>query len=277
MNDVLFRPLHDASSGAADRSMPLLFRGLAAQWPAVARWSFAHLRRRIDDRPVQLVQGNRERGTTRFVSCSLHDYLSKLELPDRADEEVAYLKEFDLLAAAPELAQELPYAPLLPPGRTGFPRAWIGPAGARTGLHYDYLDNVAVQISGTKRWRLVRAGTVERAGAVSKKYDEWAKLSMMDAASLARHTGSTDGGFFTVDTCPGDVLCIPARWWHEVENTATGIGMGLFHAARVELLHQWLAVAARERLHRWGWLARGNCTCHPASSGKPGDAAQMDA
>ncbi|MBP5910640.1 hypothetical protein F3K40_42845 [Streptomyces sp. LBUM 1478] len=60
---------------------------------------------------------------------------------------------------------------------------WIGPALARTGLHHDLLDNLAVQITGRKRFYLARPGTVERAGALSVKYDAWARLSRVASPS----------------------------------------------------------------------------------------------
>ncbi|MBP5873056.1 hypothetical protein F3K24_42320, partial [Streptomyces sp. LBUM 1485] len=61
----------------------------------------------------------------------------------------------------------------------------IGPALARTGLHHGLLDSLAVQIVGSKRFCLARAGTVERAGALCAKCDAWARLSRVGSAELA--------------------------------------------------------------------------------------------
>nr|WP_240508534.1 cupin-like domain-containing protein [Streptomyces ossamyceticus] len=105
----------------------------------------------------------------------------------------------------------------LPRGSVNLAQCWIGPARARTGLHYDPLDNRAVQISGTKRFLLARPGTVERAGALSTKYDSWARLSRVGIAELAAGGGGAAADdFFAVDLEPGDVLYVPAHWWHEL-------------------------------------------------------------
>ena len=266
-----FTDLRDRRAGDATQGEPVFLRGQAQAWPAVKQWSFAGLRSRVANVPVRLVMGNRERQATRFLSMALHDFLGEIERAhSTANAPTAsplYLKEFDLLKAQPGLADELPYVPLLPPHARSFPRCWIGAAGTSTGLHHDLLDNVFIQISGVKRWRLVRKGAVQALGGASAKFDEWAKLASMDAAVLATLPGAEERDFFTVDLHPGDVLHVPAGWWHEVENLTPTVGLAVFHAWRGELLRKWLWVAARSRLHQLGILGRGHCTCHASQPG----------
>lgn len=250
---------------------PTVFRRLAADWPAVRSWSIERLADRAPDIPVKLVAGNRERDDTHFVSSTLRDYLRTLKVQGiETTGPPLYLKEFDLLKAVPDLRQDLRYESLLPRHAVSSVQSWVGPAGARTGLHYDYPDNVAVQLVGTKRFCLVKPGVVEHLGAVSEKYDSWAVLARGSAQELAarwNHSASAidEPAFFTVDLHPGDVLFIPARWWHEVTNLSHGISFGGFFGgyAQAALVQTW--VGARDLAHRWGWLGRGNCTCHPAS------------
>jgi hypothetical protein len=268
MNDTIFRPVTEATwretPSAAPCADPVVFRGLAAGWPAVRHWSFDGLSSQVSDQPVQLVDGNREKDATRFVPSTLHNYLQSLQAPPTTNRPHPYLKEFDLLKAAPALRKDLPHEELLPRRHLRSLRSWIGPAGASTGLHYDYLDNLAVQVLGVKRWRLARPGTVERMNAVSTKYDSWAVLSSSKAQELASRVGD-DGrnDFFTVDLRPGDVLQLPAGWWHEVTNLSASVLFGGFHGPRAAVLARWAWVSARDMMHRRGWLARHNCTCHP--------------
>lgn len=266
MLDTSFQPLPalPASLFDAHRRPPAaaVFRGLAAKWPAVRAWRFDELARRVPDREVRLVVGNREAAETRFERSTLRGYLESLhEGPGQADG-ARYLKEFDLLDAVPALRADLRHGELLPPSTVRSLRTWIGPAGARTGLHYDYLDNLAVQVIGSKRWWLARPGAVERLGAVSDKYDAWAVLSRLDARTLAERDGPS-GDFFTVDLHPGDVLHVPAGWWHEVTNLSASLLFGGFHGTLGRVLPRWAWVGARDLLHRGGWLGGRNCTCHP--------------
>lgn len=252
------------------RAGPSVFRGMAAHWPAVQHWSFARLAERAPDVQIKLVAGNRERGRTCFIHSTLGSYLASLEEShdqrNQADQAL-YLKEFDLLDTIPALRQDLRHADLFVPGSTFSLQSWIGPAHARTGLHYDYLDNLAVQIVGRKRFYLVRAGTVERMHAVAGKYDSWARLATCTAQELAAraetHTETQDN-FFVVDLEPGDVLHVPAGWWHEVLNLTPCILFGGFHGLRAQVAARWAWVQSRDLLHRLGWLGHGNCTCHPA-------------
>jgi lysine-specific demethylase 8 len=118
-----------------------------------------------------------------------------------------------------------------------------------------------VQVLGRKRWRLVRPGTVERLGAVSSKYDAWAVLSSCSVEHLVQR-GAPAQDLFEVETGPGDVLHIPAGWWHEVLNLSPAVLFGGFHGPFATVLARWVWVSGRNARHRWG-LGR-DCTCHEA-------------
>jgi lysine-specific demethylase 8 len=268
MTDHHFSPLAEATFDGPRRlarlAQPVVFRGLAADWPAVKTWGFARLASQLPDSPVSLVVGNREKNSTRFMASTLRRYLESLENAGASADGAPYLKEFDLLEAAPHLRKDLRHAQLLPRRSLQSLRSWIGPAGAGTGLHRDRLDNLAVQIVGRKRWRLVRPGAVERLGAVSAKYDAWAALSSASATDLAQR-GAAPDDFFSVDVGPGDVLHLPAGWWHDVSNLTPSLLFGVFYGPPAQVLAQWAGVGAYGLLHRSGWVARGNCTCHAAA------------
>jgi Cupin-like domain len=243
-------------------AVPQVYRGLVAHWPAVQRWSLPYLAQRCGELEVALVDGNRERHSTHLRTSTLREYLSSLAQHGQA----LYLKEFDLLKAAPQLHQDLGYGDIFKPRTVRAVRAWIGPAQASTGLHYDYLDNMAVQLVGRKRFYLVRPGVVERHGFVSKKYDAWAVLADTDAQALqalASQQQHSEEDFLCVDLAPGDVLHIPATWWHEAANLSTSVSLGSFYGSPVPVLVRWAWVQARQQLHRLGWLGAGGCTCHP--------------
>jgi hypothetical protein len=240
---------------------PQVYRGAVAHWPAVQRWSLPYLAAHCGEVNVELVEGNRERHSTRLCTSTLREYLASLAQPGQA----LYLKEFDLLKAVPQLQQDLRYGDMFKPCTVRAVRAWIGPAQASTGLHYDYLDNLAVQLVGKKRFYLVRPGVVERYGFVAKKYDAWAVLAYTDAQALqalASQQPQSAGDFFCVDLAPGDMLHIPATWWHEVTNLSTSVSLGSFYGSPLPVLARWTWVQARQQLHRLGWLGAGDCACH---------------
>jgi cupin-like protein len=268
-----FRPLPASEAEPASHvrtRTPTVFRAAAAAWPAVKEWSFPHLASLDPELPVQLVVGNRESQETRFSTSTLGSYVSALTDEVSPDDVPVYLKEFDLLKRFPQLRADLRSQELFPPRTIKSNSVWIGPAHARTGLHCDLLDNLAVQITGQKRFYLAHPAAVKRAGMESRKYDAWARLSLTGAEKLA--AGQEDGDFFVADLEPGDVLYVPAYWWHEVVNLTPGILLSGFFGPRTSVLSRWAWVQAREGLHRVGVLGRGNCTCHAhrGTGGKPG-------
>ena len=247
----------------AQPGRPCVLRGLGAHWPAVQRWRFDALAQTAPDLPVQLVAGNRERHTTRFATRTLGEYLLGLGEPVQDGAVPLYLKEFDLLKALPILRQDLRPGELWPRRGIVSSSTWVGPAQARTGLHHDLLDNLAMLVTGAKRFYLAPPGSVEQAGAVSDKHDRWAVLARLGIDELAtrlrgRHT------LYRVDLAPGDALYVPRRWWHEVVNLQASILLSGFFGSSPRVLGLWAWTGAKQLLHQAGGWRRGHCTCHGA-------------
>ncbi|MEU1282565.1 cupin-like domain-containing protein [Streptomyces sp. NPDC005805] len=241
---------------------PALFRGLAAAWPAVDKWTPQYIGALAPDMPIQLVVGNRESGATRFSTSTLGAYVDGITGDQTDESHPPYLKEFDLLRRLPELRRDLRQDELFPRRCIRSSSAWIGPRGSRTGLHYDILDNFATVASGRKRFLLARPGAVEQAGHVSGKYDPWAVLARCTHADLARAGDLGPGTLFQADLGPGDVLYVPAGWWHEVVNLSPSVLISGFFGKPHRVVAKGAAVAFRNALHLCGFPDKNSCTCH---------------
>lgn len=253
-----FRAWENAVGGPC----PVVLRGAARHWPALERWTFPHLAACGGTRPVTLVHGNRELGATVFSTSTWSDYLAKLDAAGSANPEaIGHLKEFDLFKELPALARDAPADGLFPPGRMVYRSAWIGPPAARTGLHYDLVDNLAVLARGAKRFQLARPGTVEALGALSRKYDRWARLARIGMRDLAGAPG-TAGALFQADLAPGDAIYVPRGWWHEVSNLRASVFVSGFFGPASRLRPLWLATGARQLVHDVNPFGRRCCTCH---------------
>lgn len=244
---------------------PVVLRGIARNWAALERWTFARLAHLGGAKPVTLVVGNREKSGTRFVKSTLDRYVAQLELQTTVQESgshIGYLKEFDLLKEIPSLRQDVQQDGLFPQGNIVSSSAWIGPQGAHTGLHYDLLDNLAVLTRGVKRFYLARPGTVERLGALSSKYDRWAKLASVGMRDLA-DSGASSDSLFAVDLYPGDAIYVPHGWWHEVVNLQPSIFLSGFFGPKPRVVSLWMATGVAQFLHDITPFGTRNCTCHP--------------
>jgi hypothetical protein len=262
--EVMKRQAHAVSDG--DSATPWVERGAAAHWPAVRKWDLDRLARRVPAVPVTLVVGDRELGETRFEEMSLPAYLRALDANDPALQG-RYLKEFDLLHTVPELRNDLRAEELFPRRAVTSSTTWIGPVGARTGLHHDLLDNTAVQLIGCKRFRLLPPGSVTQARGWAARYDKWARLSVLSAEEVIARTDARDAPeLLTVDLDPGDVLHVPAGWWHEVENLSPGVLLSGFHGFQPAVGLLWARESARHAAHLMGLIGRKGCTCHPVTA-----------
>jgi hypothetical protein len=265
----LVSTLSDETSGLPGKvrpKNPAVFRALARKWPAVSTWTLPLIAEMAPELPVQLVVGNREEGDTQLRRSTLGAYLSSFSNADTSDPQKPYLKEFNLLKKIPELRQGVSPEKILPRGVVTDHSAWIGPAGARTGLHFDLLDNIAVTLIGTKRFNLAPPNTVEALGGLAKKYDKWARLSALSFDDVAAR-GTP--GLHTVDLHPGDALFVPAGWWHEVVNVTDSVLLSGFFGRPHVVLGIAVRTCLRHARHLMQSPRRRNCTCHSSSAPSP--------
>jgi hypothetical protein len=212
---------------------------------------------------IKLVRGDRESAATHFTESTLGSYMEFLAHDDPG-EEFLYLKEFNLLRKFPQLEADISARRRIFPQRAVCPHpgVWAGPAGARTGAHYDLLANIAAVVRGNKRFRIAPPGFVERADALSAKYDPWTRLSAMPLAEIAAASKNSEESLYEVELEAGDALYVPDRWWHEVYNTSASILLSGFFGTYKHVAVCAIQVGARHIAH----LARAGrgtaCTCH---------------
>lgn len=180
------------------------------------------------------------------------DYLSYLEMHeekqrngkgDDGDEELAYLAQNDLPPAlfsdleVPELCDDASHG--IGKGRRYSTMLWLGPMGTVSPLHHDPLDNLLMQIVGRKRvWLYPRT-----AGSLVAPEGDWmyaghdgtqgnaSPVDVEDPASWAeRYPRFATGAPPPLEAVlePGDVLYIPAKWWHHVRSLSMSLSVNVW-------------------------------------------------
>ena len=195
----------------AAEGLPFLTSGLVNRWPLTAltpqtlREHYSHL-------PVRARVG---------------DYINTAFATDRAMQDMSMLEYLELVGSgAHELPPYLGNLELRELNRLchwptyfdkmGPPRFWLGPAGTVTPLHCDYDDNIFAQIWGTKRIFLSPPHHGEflyprEANAIlfGSPFDP-------EAPDFEKFPLARQALMIEVIVNPGDLLYVPAGWYHQV-------------------------------------------------------------
>jgi len=245
--------------------LPVVLTRQMEGWGAL-RWTPEGLKARVASVVMGLQEGNMEQEPTVLGEVGLHDYLDEIQRETEPGAPKRYVAQFDLLETFPELARDIHFAGVFPPGRLLYTFGWIGPAGTVTGLHKDDSNNILAQLHGRKRV-LLYAPRNERWIYPSRKYDYGARLSRVDAEApdldrypLFRHAEREE-----LVLNPGEMIFIPVCWWHQVRSLDVSISVSCFAQSYLEYLMT-TPESVRWLLHELGLLGvREGCTCHPAA------------
>jgi hypothetical protein len=199
---------------------PVVLRGHVADWPSVRTWTMDRLAQRVGD--TMVVVDSYSSAASRRVPFA--EFVRLLHQSAGTDAAPIYLQEWYYQTTNPELAEEMPELEI---AQYDFRRnlygdeastnhqLWLGQEGAVTRLHQDsyMVDVMHAQISGEKHWYVMGPGAM-----LSDKYG--------DDRDLQALCGSPATQLMQCRLRPGDVLYLPAMWFHRIELRSNSIGLG---------------------------------------------------
>jgi lysine-specific demethylase 8 len=163
-------------------------------------------------------------------------YLAQNDLP------LALYNDFDL----PKLCDDADFARThgVGEGKLYSCMLWFGPKGTVSPLHYDPLDNLLMQVVGTKRVLLYpkTVGLGDNADEQSTAVSAAEKAAWVYAGSDGMQYNTSPVNVENPDLqkyplfakspspiefilTPGDVLFIPAKWWHHVRSLSRSVSV----------------------------------------------------
>jgi len=217
---------------------PLVMRGLAGSWPAVAAAQHspaalaAYLGGFDSGAPVEAFLGPPAMQGRYFYGEGMRGFNF-----ERRKGALADVLDFLLRAANDPKAPcfyvgATPVPETLPgfdtanpmalfPHETATPRAWIGNRSTVT-THFDVSDNIAVVVAGRRRFTLFppeQLGNLYIGPLDHTMAGQPASMVSLHAPDLARFPRFADAlaAGFTAELGPGDAIYIPTLWWHHVE------------------------------------------------------------
>ena len=94
---------------------------------------------------------------------------------------------------------------------------WLGQRGVRTPLHYDYYNNIYLQILGKKRFLILPPSHHNDVNLYPSLHPAHRSSQIANfTAALTVSATSRAAPAYEVVLEPGDVLFLPALWLHEV-------------------------------------------------------------
>ena len=205
---------------------PLLLRGEAASWPATRRWhdpSYLCEKagkdrlvsvERSDDGRFSYASGHGR--TTVPLGLMLEHFAHVTASPGNGPAQI-YAAMLPIDELSPTLREDIE-VPRQRPSTDPSVNLWLG-LDASTPLHWDASDNLLVQVCGRKRVRLYAPGESRRLHPFRNSVDGPRNASQIvdiAAAEAApeRWPGFADAVWEEASLGTGDMLFIPAGWWH---------------------------------------------------------------
>ncbi|MFD5543273.1 cupin-like domain-containing protein [Streptomyces sp. NPDC127079] len=202
------------------KGRPVVLEGYAARWPSVRTWSFDSLAERCGSVPV-VVDSYSSKAAR---STTFGEFVTLLKESAGTGAPPIYLQEWYYKTTAPELADDMPELEIAQydfrrnlygdAGSTNH-QLWLGQKGGITRLHQDSysVDVLHAQIVGEKLWYIMGPDS-ELLPGPDGELDVRALLDS-PATQLTRFV-----------LRPGDVLYLPAWWFHRIELLSDSIGLG---------------------------------------------------
>lgn len=224
---------------------PVVVEGGAAGWPA---WTPERLKQLLAGRKVKVASSEQEvfgyddAGPAYAVEDL--DFAEAADLITRARPSPRryYLMQQSIPREFPELAAQLA-PPEYAGGARTHPHLWFGTEGNLSPLHYDMANNLFGQLQGRKRFLLFHPDDSDRVyprDARARHHN----LGQADPErpDLDRHPLFAEARPWTCEVGAGDLLFLPAFWWHQVRSLDVGVSVSVWWAPRPE---QFLTPMAR--------------------------------
>ncbi|XP_053132471.1 bifunctional peptidase and arginyl-hydroxylase JMJD5 isoform X2 [Hemicordylus capensis] len=209
---------------------PVVLEGVADHWPCMKKWSVDYIRQVAGSRTVPVELGSRytDEDWTQTL-MTVEDFICQY-IED--ENHTGYLAQHPLFDQIPELKQDIGIPDYCCLGQGDEDEiainAWLGPAGTVSPLHQDPQQNFLVQVMGRKYIRLY--SPQESAKLYSHEGHLLHNTSQVDpeAPDLAKFPKFEAAASQACVLRPGQVLFIPARYWHYVRALDTSFSVSFW-------------------------------------------------
>ena len=211
---------------AVARRAPVIFKDLAADWPALERWTPEQLSRRFGDKIVSVYDAS--------FGAPGRNYMGSIDrMPfERFLEETQHrgrdLRMFlyNLSRQIPELVDDIHLPDAGPRFSRRFVFSFFGCQGSTTPLHYD-IDMGDVLHTVIRGRRRIRLFAPPESSALYRHPFTVRSYVNLDAPDFERYPALARARGYEIVLQAGETLYMPSGWWHEFHYLDAGMGVSL--------------------------------------------------
>jgi lysine-specific demethylase 8 len=221
-------------------TVPVIIRGENVVGK-VAEWTPEHISERLGERDVPISIADAD-GAFRYnpdMAGGLHFEPiqgAKLaaEFRGAAKDRKLCMQQMPIETRLPELFDELTVPPYVPIAKINDINLWMASADSRTPLHYDDMHNIFAQIEGRKRFRLFNPAQFDvlYPGPLNTRSQHLSQVDL-NAPDLRRFPKFAQAEYWEAVVTPGDMLFMPAFWWHQVSAPDLAVSVNYWWRADV--------------------------------------------
>lgn len=238
---VCDRPSIEYFRTAHFNRLPVVIRNSMEQWPAIRNWSQSNYlldicRSRIV--PIEIGQNyTNENWSQQLVKFD--DFFQRQMInSDPASTTIEYLAQHNLFEQIPKLKDDIitpEYCCITTNTTTDDNhcndidiKAWLGPEGTISPMHYDNKQNLLCQVFGTKR--IILAAPTDTDNLYPHDGEMLHNTSQIDAEHLnfEQFPLASRVQFYELTLYKGEILYIPAKWWHYVRSLSKSFSVSFW-------------------------------------------------
>jgi hypothetical protein len=206
---------------------PLVFRGVAKEWPCVKKWNKEYFRQYFSDYKVSLV-GNvglaDKENQNKFTEASMADFIDTI-----GKDKNNYLRFSRIIDERADLKKDIDVDWLdqfkYEFSRGGYLYLFMGEAGSKTDMHNAIIQSLFIQVKGQKKWTIYAPNERIFLDPIADRRPYF--------YSQANPNNPGDSDFpllsyaikYEITLDEGDILWFPSFFWHHVQNLTPNIGV----------------------------------------------------
>nr|XP_016994173.2 LOW QUALITY PROTEIN: bifunctional peptidase and arginyl-hydroxylase JMJD5 [Drosophila takahashii] len=213
---------------------PALLLNTIQHWPALDKWlDLNYLLQVAGNRTVPIEIGSNyasDEWSQQLVK--IRDFLRR-QFGRNNSKDIEYLAQHELFSQIPALKGDICIPDYCSISKDDSPgavdiKAWLGPAGTISPMHYDPKHNLLCQVFGSKRIILASPKDTEKLYPHESEF--LGNTSQIDASKLDLETYPLveKVKFYELLLQPSDCLYMPPKWWHYVRSEAPSFSVSFW-------------------------------------------------